>query len=110
MVRALEAYYQVSLFHRRGRRVAPTALGEALAEVSRRLFTLEEEATDVLLAHRALRAGRLRIAADGPYTVVPLVAAFRGRYPGLPVGMTIGNTGLTTSRNPNASAKKGWRS
>ncbi len=91
-IRALEDYYGVALFRRVGRGVEPNELGRSLAEISRQLFTLEEEATDLLQASKALRRGTLRIAADGPYILIPLVAAFRQRFPGVRVGLTIGNT------------------
>ena len=91
-IRALEDYYGIGLFRRVGRGVEPNELGRSLAELSRRLFTLEEEATDLLQASKALRRGTLRIAADGPYILIPLVAAFRQRFPGVRVGLTIGNT------------------
>ena len=91
-IRALENYYGVSLFRRQGRGVEANELGRVLAELSRQLFTLEEEASDLLQASKALRRGTLRIAADGPYILIPLVAAFRKRFPGVRVGLTIGNT------------------
>jgi DNA-binding transcriptional LysR family regulator len=91
-IRALEDYYGVALFRRVGRGVEPNELGRALAELSRQLFTLEQEATDLLQASKALRRGTLRIGADGPYILIPLVAAFRQRFPGVRVGLTIGNT------------------
>lgn len=92
-IRQLEAYYQVSLFRRQGRRVVPTDLGVELAEVARELFHHEERAVDLLEGHRRLRRGTLRLAADGPYRAVPLVAAFRERYPGIRVSLWIGSTG-----------------
>lgn len=91
-IRALEAFYGVDLFRRVGRGVEPNELGRSLAELSRQLFTLEEEATDLLQASKALRRGTLRIGADGPYILIPLVVAFRQRFPGVRVGLTIGNT------------------
>ena len=91
-IRALEEYYGVALFRRVGRGVEPNELGRSLAEISRQLFTLEEEAPDLLQASKALRRGTLRIAADGPYILIPLVSAFRKRFPAVRVGLTIGNT------------------
>ncbi|HEX9585744.1 MAG TPA: LysR substrate-binding domain-containing protein [Gammaproteobacteria bacterium] len=91
-IRALEDDYGVALFRRRGRGVEPNELGRALADLSRRLFTLEEEATDLLQSSKALRRGTLRIAADGPYLLIPLVAAFRKRFPRVRVRLTIVNT------------------
>ena len=91
-VRALESYYEVDLFRRRGRGVQPTELGEQLAIISHRLFALESDAVDLLRATKALERGSLRIAADGPYFVVPLVAAFRARFPGVRISLSIDNS------------------
>ncbi len=91
-LKALEDYYDVGLFRREGRRLIPTALGHELAEISGRLFALEEQAVDLLEATRALERGTVRIASDGPYLLVPIVKAFRERYPRVRVGMQIANT------------------
>ncbi len=91
-VKALEESFDVELFHRRGRRVALTETGQALYGLSSRIFGLEEEARNLLHAAAGLRTGRLKIAADGPYHVIGLVAAFRQRYPGISVNVTIGNS------------------
>jgi aminoethylphosphonate catabolism LysR family transcriptional regulator len=91
-VKALEAYYEVSLFQRHGRGVEPTELGLKLARISRQLFGLEEEAVEILQAHKALRTGTLRIASDGPYVAIPLVKNFKEHYPGVQVSVTIGST------------------
>ena len=40
----LEALYNVELFHRTGRRVRPTEVGERLAHLSRQIFSLEADA------------------------------------------------------------------
>ena len=91
-LKALEERYDVSLFQRDGRSLRPTALGHELAEISGRLFALEEQAVDLLEATRALERGTLRIASDGPYLLVPVLKAFRERFPGVRVGMQIANT------------------
>ncbi len=91
-LKALEAHYEVSLFRRAGRRLAPTALGEALAEVSGRLFALEEDAVALLERGQQLKSGTLRLASDGPYLAIPIVRAFRSRFPGVRVSLTILNT------------------
>src|SRR5215469_14507590 len=92
-VKALEETYGVALLDRRGRSVAVTALGEQLLDVTRRFFLLEEEADELLARARDLTAGHLRVAAGGPYYAVPLLAAFRARYPGVHVSLSIGNSG-----------------
>ncbi len=91
-LKALEDRYDVALFRREGRRLVPTALGHELAEVSGRLFALEEQAVDLLEATRALERGTVRIASDGPYLLVPIVKAFRERFPRVRVGLQIANT------------------
>jgi len=91
-VKALEAYYEVSLFQRHGRGVEPTALGHRLAEITRQLFGMEAQAVEILQAHKTLETGNLRIASDGPYVVIPLVKAFKEKFPGVQVSVQILNT------------------
>ena len=86
-IKALEDRYDINLFRREGRTLVPNRLGEELAEISGRLFALEEEAVDLLEATRDLKRGTVRIASDGPYLLVPIVKAFRERFPGVRVGL-----------------------
>jgi aminoethylphosphonate catabolism LysR family transcriptional regulator len=90
-VKALEDSYGIRLFDRRGRRVVPTQLGNALFGITQRLFSLEEEAEDILAAARELDRGQIRVGADGPHHVIPILAAFNRRYPGLDVSLSMGN-------------------
>src|SRR4051794_16067998 len=91
-VRALEAHYGVTLFLRQGRGVSLTPLAEELLRLVRRMGTLEEEADGLLAAAGGLRAGTLRIAADGPYHVMPVIARLREAHPGLALSVTVGNS------------------
>jgi LysR family transcriptional regulator, low CO2-responsive transcriptional regulator len=91
-VKALEETYGVRLFNRSGRRVAPSELGCELLELTRRLFSLEAEAADLLAAARGLHKGHLRIGADAPYHVTTPLSAFTRRYPGVQVSLTVGNS------------------
>ena len=91
-IKSLEDHYDINLFRREGRSLTPTPLGHELAEISGRLFALEEQAVDLLEATRALERGTIRIASDGPYLVVPIVTAFRARFPRVRVGLQIANT------------------
>jgi aminoethylphosphonate catabolism LysR family transcriptional regulator len=91
-VKALEETYGVRLFERRGRGIELTGLGRALHDTTRRLFGLEAEAEQLLAAARGLTTGQLRVGADAPYLAVPLLAAFSGRYPGIRLSLTFGNT------------------
>jgi aminoethylphosphonate catabolism LysR family transcriptional regulator len=89
-VKALEARYDVHLLDRTSRRVRLTEAGERLFRLTTRLVDLEEEMTD-LLGGGALIGGRLSVAADSPYGVMPIIAALAHRYPDLEIGLEIGN-------------------
>lgn len=97
-VRALERAYGVELFLRRGRQVRLTPAGEELFALTRRLFALDSEARDYLAAAGGRRAGRLRLAADGPYHLVDLLAAFRRTHPQVRIEVTIGNSAAMLAR------------
>jgi len=91
-VKALEEAYGVKLFDRRGRGTQMTGLGLALLEITRRHFSLEDEAEQLLAAARGLLHGELRLGADSPYNVIPLLAAFGRRYPAIGRSISFGNT------------------
>lgn len=91
-VKSLEESYGVLLFDRRGRRVEPTALGRELLAVTRRYFSLEGEAEQLLAAARGLRGGHLRVAADAPQHVMASLAAFRRAHPKVQLSLSIGNS------------------
>ena len=97
-IKALEHTYDIALLRRRGRGVEPTEIGHSLAAISRELFALEDRAVELLRAHERLTRGMLRIAADGPYIAVPLVAEFRRRFPGVRVSMEIASTAQVQAR------------
>ncbi len=90
-VRALEERYQIKLFERNGRQVSLTGLGRALLDISQQLFTLESRAEDLLIAARGLLSGELRVAADSPYLIMPLLGEFHRRHPGIELSLSIGN-------------------
>jgi aminoethylphosphonate catabolism LysR family transcriptional regulator len=56
------------------------------------MFLLEEEAGELLARARDLTTGHLRVGADGPYHVVPFLAAFAARYPAVHISLAIGNS------------------
>jgi aminoethylphosphonate catabolism LysR family transcriptional regulator len=91
-VKELEERYGVRLFDRRGRRIEATELGRSLLDVTRRLFSLETEAEQLLAATRGLKRGHLRVGADAPYHVMPALAAFGQKYPGVRLSLSIGNS------------------
>lgn len=91
-VAALEAAYGVRLFERRGRGSEMTDLGHSLFAITNRLFGQEAEAEQLLVAARGLTTGQLRVGADAPYTVIPLLATFNRRYPGIRLSISFGNS------------------
>lgn len=91
-VKAMEARYQVELFHRRSRRIMLTPVGEELHRITRRIMALEREADDVLEAESGMKRGRLGIAADGPFHILPLIRAARAELPGLRITVSTGNS------------------
>lgn len=90
-LRALEEAYGVELISRGRRGVTPTAVGMALLEITRRMFSLESEASELLGAAGALLRGQLRVGADAPFVVVPLLASFHAQHPDVELGLRLGN-------------------
>ncbi len=91
-VAGLEDTYGVKLFERRGRGIELTDLGHGLFGVTRRLFSQEAEAEQILSSARGLMSGLLRVGADAPYNVIPVLATFNRRHPGIRLSMTFGNS------------------
>ncbi len=91
-VRKLEEHYGVQLFHRTKRSVQLSELGERLLAITQRLFAAEGEAEELLSSSRALRSGQLTLAVDAPIHVLPYIARFNERYPGIRISLVTGNT------------------
>jgi LysR family transcriptional regulator, low CO2-responsive transcriptional regulator len=91
-VRQLEDHYRVELFHRSGRRVRLTELGERLLELSRQIFIRESDAVQLLGDAGEMRSGHLRVAAVGPHHVTVMLAAFSRQYPHIKVTVSTGNS------------------
>ena len=91
-IRKLEKDYDTLLFNRAKRQITPTWAGAALFEVTKRLFDAEDQALQLLTENRTLQGGTLRIVADSAVHVLPVLAAFRLRYPGVRVTIRAGNS------------------
>ncbi len=91
-VKELEQSFGVKLFERRGRGVVTTELGSRLLAITRQIFGLEAEAEQLLAGAQALARGRLRIGADAPFLVLPLMAALQRRFPGIDLAIAFGNS------------------
>ncbi|MBB4863154.1 aminoethylphosphonate catabolism LysR family transcriptional regulator [Pseudomonas nitritireducens] len=97
-VRKLEERYGVLLFHRNKRSVRLTELGERLLAVTQRLFVIEAEAQELLQESSALQTGSLTLAVDAPVHVLPQIARFCQRHPGIRVKLETGNTDESLQR------------
>lgn len=91
-VRELEERFGVELFYRRGRVVQLTPAGRELLSITRRIFTLEEEAYDLLNATGGFHTGHLELGAVGPYHVTEMLASFHEHYPDITISVKIGNS------------------
>jgi aminoethylphosphonate catabolism LysR family transcriptional regulator len=91
-VRELEAHYKVELFIRRGHRVRLTDAGSELLELSRRIFTLEGDAQDLLRGLGGLQRGQLRVGAVGPYHVTEMLSRFHQAHPAIRLSVAINNS------------------
>lgn len=91
-VRFLEEAYKVELFHRSGRRVQLTQLGEQLMQLAQQIFSLESDAVSLLGDAGELRTGLLRVAAVGPFHVTQMLADFSQHYPDIKVSVSTGNS------------------
>lgn len=91
-VKELEATYGIRLFERVGRGVEVSELGRALFAITTRLASLETEAEQLLASARGLLRGHLRVMADAPHHIIPLLKPFAARYPAIRFSLTFGNT------------------
>ncbi|MEM7169755.1 MAG: LysR substrate-binding domain-containing protein [Pseudomonadota bacterium] len=91
-VRALEDYYGVELFHRRGRSVSLTDAGRGLYAITQRLLSQETEARDYLNAVSGFHTGHLNLGAVGPYHVTEMISLFHERFPKLKISLSLGNS------------------
>lgn len=90
-VRQLEAISGVVLFERGPRGATLTADGEALYEVTSRLFSAFTEAGRMLKSRKA-DGGRLRLASDGTVHLLPILGALRRRRPKLVFSIQLHNS------------------
>jgi DNA-binding transcriptional LysR family regulator len=94
-VAALEARYQTQLFDRIGRRIVLTDAGHVFLREARAVLA-QAAAAEVVLADLAgLKRGSLRLGASqtvANYWLPLFVHRFRSTYPGIELGVTIGNT------------------
>lgn len=91
-VQALEKRYDVTLFHRSGRSIRLTRLGEQVHALTTRSAQVETAIEQLLQDSGNVRSGELRLAASAPVHAIPIFAELERRHPGLDVQLTTGNS------------------
>ena len=91
-VKGLEEAFGVQLFNRTPRQITLTTEGERLYEIARQIFSLEEQAVDLLTSHGSNTAGKLRIGTVGPFFVMDILARLYREYPLIQVFLESGNS------------------
>jgi DNA-binding transcriptional LysR family regulator len=94
-VAALEARYATKLFNRIGRHIELTQAGRLFLVEARAVLARAAAAETVLAELAGLKRGSLALAASqtvGNYWLPPLMYRYRTEYPGIALGLTIGNT------------------
>jgi len=91
-VRLLEEQYGVELFHRIGRGIRLTRVGEQLLVIAEHLSRAEDDALHLLRDAGELRTGALTVGAVGPYQATGMLAEFSRRYPLMQLAVRFGNS------------------
>lgn len=91
-VKKLEDYFDVELFHPRGRGVVLTEVGRELFHLTGKIMKMEGEAINLLQAFGGFNTGVLHVGAVGPYHATEMLSAFSELYPGIKLSVTIGNS------------------
>ncbi|BCH26393.1 LysR family transcriptional regulator [Mesorhizobium sp. L-8-3] len=110
-VAALEARYATKLFDRVGRRIALTDAGRLFLIEAKAVLARASAAELVLADLAGLKRGSLHLAASqtvGNYWLPRHIQAFRSAYPGLSIGLTMGNTETVAAMVRDGTANLGF--
>ncbi|HEV8036498.1 LysR substrate-binding domain-containing protein [Yoonia sp.] len=91
-VKGLEETFGIQLFNRTPRSITMTSEGERLYELARQIFSLEEQAVELLLSHSTSVAGKLRIGTVGPFFVMDILGQLYKDYPLIQIFLESGNS------------------
>lgn len=94
----LEQSCGTQLFVRARRETALTEFGRRLFALTERLFETEGQIDGLISRARKLEEGNLSIGADAAVHILPLISAFRERYPGVAVKLVGGNSAVLLER------------
>ncbi|WP_342640294.1 LysR family transcriptional regulator [Rhodoligotrophos ferricapiens] len=97
-VRQLEQASGTTLFERRQRGVMLTPEGQALFEITSRMFTAEAEARALLKDESSKIGGHLRVVADGAVHSLPVIQQLIERRPRLTFSLAIANSARVISQ------------
>jgi len=90
-IRNLEEDCKQALFVRTAEGAALTDAAKPLFELTRQMFSVEEQIEDMVSQATLFRHGSLKLAADGPQVVLQVVAAFRAQYPDIELSVSFGS-------------------
>lgn len=91
-IRALEETLGVRLFHRKGNALEISASGRRFVEPAQVMARVLEEIEDLAARTAGNDEGELRIGACAPFVLVPIIAAYAQRYPGMRTRTELGNS------------------
>jgi len=99
-LKELAAALGLVLFETRGRGLAPTAVGERLAQAVRAMGAAWQGFEEDAAALQGLRRGRLRIAAvtTTEYFLPDLLGPFARKYPGIEIELAVENRDAVVAR------------
>ncbi len=110
-VSALEARHATKLFDRIGRRIALTEAGRLFLVEARAVLARAAAAETMLADLAGLKRGHMALAASqtvANYWLPPLLHRFRAVYPGITLGLVIGNTEEVTAMIRDGSIDLGF--
>lgn len=90
-IRNLEEDCKQALFVRTAEGADLTDAAKPLFELTRQMFSMEEQIEDMVSQATMFRHGSLKLAADGPQVVLQVVAAFRAQYPDIELSVSFGS-------------------
>lgn len=91
-VRKLESEYDMKLFDRRKKQVSVTKNGQALLEITNRLFEIEQQAYEFLSESRSDHIGALKIVVDSAHHMTRVLTLFRQEFPDVFISIRSGNS------------------
>jgi DNA-binding transcriptional LysR family regulator len=110
-ISALEARHETKLFDRVGRRIELTEAGQVFLKEARAVLARAEAAELALNEFGGLKRGTLTVQASqtiAGYWLPRHLVAFRRRYPGIQVRLSIGNTAQVAAAVENGIAELGF--